>query len=428
MVNTSLRSRRHCGGQCLAMTAIRVFGGLEMRRISMMTTTFGLALLVSSTGFAADQYTYRAGQVYMKASADNHTECEAQCRGDAACRGWNFIRPNPRSRSGICEFNARKAAPVSSPISISGEINTGIDALMSHAVPLTGNMAGNMRSNTVRVGTPIVPKREIPKRRIAATPQMAAVPTPGARRIVKRLPVPGLQKVPTSADYKRTIPAQTARARQDVRAPRVYGGEAPRIQARPQTRQQPIPQPQQQRTRQQQPQQMGLQQLQRDLVQPREMQKRQMTREQIYREQMLAAQRQMAERQAEQAQNNAQQQIPQPSQYAPNPYAPNSYAPNPYAQPYPQQMRRQAPQQAPIMQAPPQAQMMPAPMAPNQASLYGSLHDDLTQNMTSVPRPQTAPDQMGNADAPVSTSRAAPVQPVQSAPIGYPAIPGLAGG
>lgn len=352
-----------------------------MLRISLITMTTGLALFAATTSFAADQFTYRAGQAYMKSAASNHTECETQCRGDAACRGWNFVRPNPRSRSGICEFNARKAVPVSSPVSISGEINTGVDALMSHAVPIAG-----MGGNTVRVGTPIVPNRQIPKRRIAA-PQMATAPRTGQqRRVVKRMPIPAARQVPTSATYKRTLPAG-----KDVRTPRVYGGEAPRIQAKPQANIQPRS------------------------LQERPMQKRQMTRQQIYQEQMRAAQQRAARQQAPRQQ--VQMQAPQmqaPRMPQQNPYAQNPYTPNPYAQ--------QMPPQAQI-QARPQAQI-----APNQASLYGSLHDDLTQNMTPVPRPQTAPDHIENADAPVSTSRAVPTKPVQAEPIGYPAIPGLAGG
>ncbi len=350
-----------------------------MRRISIITTTLALALLTPTTSNAADQYTYRAGQAYMKSAASNHLECEAQCRGDAACRGWNFVRPSPRSRSGICEFNARKAVPVSSPVSISGEINTGVDALMSHAVPLT-----NRGGNTVRVGTPIVPKRVIPKRRITAA-KVVNAPAPATRRIVKRMPVPGAAQAAAPADYKRPMPAQRAVAPIDVRAKR--GLRMP---------QQPMQQPRHQ---------IGLQQLQTGPIISR-----QITRAQIYREQMQAAQIRDAQRAGgAQTQITARQNLPQP----------NIYAPSQNIQTQPQQVRQQLAQQAP--------QQLPAPTQ-SQASLYGSLHDDLTQNMTVVPRPQTAPDQIENPDAPVSTSRAVPTKPVQAKPLGYPAIPGLAGG
>ncbi|MCF6221717.1 MAG: PAN domain-containing protein [Robiginitomaculum sp.] len=355
-----------------------------MCRISIITTTLALALLTPTTSSAADQYTYRAGQAYMKSTASNHLECEAQCRGDAACRGWNFVRPSPRSRSGICEFNARKAVPVSSPVSISGEINTGIDALMSHAVPLT-----NRGGNTVRVGTPIVPKRVIPKRRIAAA-KVVNAPAPATRRIVKRMPVPGAAQAVAPADYKRTIPAQRAVAPIDMRVERGLR----------------MPQSQQQQPMQQPRQQIGLQQLQTGPIISR-----QMTRAQIYREQMQAAQIRDAQRAGgAQAQITARQNLPQQ----------NIYAPSQNIQTQPQQVRQQLAQQAP--------QQLPAPIQRQAVSLYGSLHDDLTQNMTVVPRPQTAPDQIENPDAPVSTSRAVPTKPVQAEPLGYPAIPGLAGG
>jgi len=48
--------------------------------------------------------------------------------------------------------------------------------------------------------------------------------------------------------------------------------------------------------------------------------------------------------------------------------------------------------------------------------------------MTPVARPSTAPDNLANPDAPVSTSRAAPTTPVQSAPLTGQAAPTLAGG
>lgn len=376
-----------------------------MRRKFIIAGISLATLAVGTVGSAADQYTYRAGQAYLKVAASDHTQCETQCRGDAACRGWNFVRPNPRSRSGICEFNARKAVPVSSPVSISGEINTGVDALMSHAVPFTG-----MGGSTVRVGTPIVPKREIPKRRIVA-PKMATAPAQNTqrgqqKRIVKRMPVPTAGQIPTSADYRRTIPA----AKPYVRTPRVYGGVAPKAQP-----QQSQPQPNQTQTRQ--------------------MQKRQMTQQQIYRDQMLAAQRRAPQQRMPQ-QRMPQQPFQQPvqqrtlQQFAQQPYPQAPVMPQQASQmqapQVPQQMQQQARPQTPPQthpQTPPSPQMMPG--AP---SLYGSLHDDLTQNMTPVPRPQTAPDQAANPDAPLSTSRAVPTEPVQAEPLGYPAIPGLAGG
>lgn len=318
-----------------------------MRRLFLTLAILVWTLMsLPALSFAADQYAYRAGQPYLKITANSHTECEAQCRGDAACRGWNFIRPNPRSRSGICEFNARKAIPVSSPISISGEINTRVDPLMSRAVPMANG-------NTVRVGTPIMPK-------------------PAPSRAASKLPANMITRI-TQPVLSETI----------IRAP-IPAGFKPISEVNLQ----PFTGP----------------------IRPRSM-----TREQIYREQALAAQKRAAEQaqtRAQQAQNSAVIVNRPPQQFVP------TMLQAPRAPQVPQTL------QIPRVQIPP---MIPT-AAPNQQSLYGSLHDDLTQNMTPVPRSQTAPDQVNNPDAPLATSRAIPVIPVQAGQLGYPAVPGLAGG
>ena len=312
-----------------------------MRRIFLTIAILVWALMsLPALSFAADQYAYRAGQPYLKITANSHTECEAQCRGDAACRGWNFIRPNPRSRSGICEFNARQAAPVSSPISISGEINTRVDPLMSRAVPMANG-------NTVRVGTPIMPK-------------------PAPSRAVSKPPVNMITRI------TQPVPAETI-----IRAPIPVGFKpVSEVNLRPFT----------------------------GPIRPRSM-----TREQIYREQAQAAQKRaagQAQTRAQQDQNRAVMVNRPPQQFVPT------------------MLQTPRTPQIPRVQMPP---MIPT-AAPNQQSLYGSLHDDLTQNMTPVPRPQTAPDQISNPDAPLATSRAMPVIPVQAGQLGSPAVPGLAGG
>jgi len=331
-----------------------------MRRIFLVFATLGLIIIsLSTVSFAADQYAYRAGQTYMKTAANNHTECEAQCRGDAACRGWNFIRPNPRSRSGICEFNARQVAPMSSPISISGEINTRIDQVMSRAVPIAAG-------NTVRVGTPIMAK-PVPKIVPRTVPRITSRPTPV--RVAAKPPTNQITRV------TQPIPSETI-----IRAP-IPAGFRPIEEVNLQ----PFTGP----------------------IQPRSM-----TMEQIYREQAQAAQLNAAQnRIARQAQNRAVMTPRPPQQFVPT--------------------MKQTPRapRAPSIQMPP---IIPTAI-PNQQSLYGSLYDDLTQNMTPVPRPQTAPDQVNNPDAPLATSRAIPVVPVQTVPLGYSEMPkqtlsGLAGG
>lgn len=309
--------------------------------LGILTTAFlSQGLMISAV--AADQNTYRPGQAYMKTAANSHETCAQQCQGDAQCRGWNFVRPNPRTATGICEFNARVAQPVSSAISVSGEVVTSVDPLMSRAIP-----AG---SRTRRVGTPTVEQRK------PATP--AQRPTQ-----IRRMPVPTPQGAVRPAAHTRpTAP--------NVRQPKVYGGEK---QAAPR---QPIQQP---------------------ALSPQQQQ---------YRQQFLAERQRMEQFRAQQQAAIRQQQL-QRSQMARPPAA----APGPYG-----------PQLAPQPQAPVNA----APL-PQRQPLYGSLHDDLTKDMTPVARPETAPDNLQNPDAPISTSRAAPAKPVDTAPLTNPVIPGLAG-
>ncbi len=316
-----------------------------MRRIAVYFIVCTCTLLTFSTvSFAADKFAYRAGQPYMKSTAAHFGECEAQCRGDAACRGWNFIKPNPRSRSGICEFNARIAAAVANPISISGENSTSIDQVLSRAVPITSG-------NTVRVGTPIMPIPAVSKRAIRAQ----QVNTP--QRVIKKLPVENVIRAPIPAGYKPIT----------------------------QSRLQPFTGP----------------------VIPRPM-----TRQQIYKEQKVAAQKRTATQEKIQAQSQNQALVNLPAKVQ-----------MPQAQ-YP--VNAQIRPAQPIIQR--KVQTPPVPIMPIEASsrqsLYGSLHDDLTQNMTTVPRPQAIPDRLNNPDAPIATNRGVPVVPVQAVPLGYPAIAG----
>ena len=331
------------------------------------------AAFLPSAAVAADLNTYRAGQAYLKTGAANYSQCEQQCQGDAACRGWNFIRPNPRSASGICEFNARLAPPTQSPISVSGVINTNIDPLMSRAIP-----AG---TNTVRVGTPTITKR-------AAAPQRQR-PT-----IVRRKPVPNTRQAVRPATHARTQQlTKPVQAQPNKLQPRIYGGTPAQARA---------PRPTRTNTA---PKQASL------------------TPEQAYYRQQYLAQK----RAQEQALRSGQRQAP--TRQRPSPVAPRGYAAPQQQRSMPagapQQQRPQMPQARPQtqMQAPqaPQTQQYPAP-------LYGSLHDDLTANMTEVPRPKTAPDNAANPDAPLATSRAVPTAIIEVTPLPSPALPSLAGG
>lgn len=341
-------------------------------------------MMISSPAFSADQNTYRAGAPYLKVVAQSHTQCETQCRGDAQCRGWNFIRTNAGALSGICEFNSRVARPVASPVSISGINGSKVDTLMSRAV-----QGG---AHTVRVGAP----------QTMAVPQTSGKNRP--RRIIKREPIPQNPGYQQRASYQtqsnRPAPSQVpSQASSQVpsqanpRAPRVYGG-AQAQHPRQAVQQAPMPP-------------------QRPAAAPGNSARganHALSQEQYYyRQQYLAAQ-------------HRQQQLAARAKARPMPMPPTGYGQTP-----PAAMQRQ-----PLPQSAPNggyAQAPRAPMAPmiaqtpaTRRSLYGSLYDDLTP----VPRPKTAPDQPQNPDAPMSTSRAVPTKPVASAPIA-PAIPGLAG-
>lgn len=320
----------------------------------MRAQFLSLALSIGYMSFGASQIsyatefnTYRAGQPYQKITAINYKQCAAQCRGDAACRGWNFIKPNKAARSGICEFNARLANPIPSPVSVSGEIITDADAMLSKAVP-------SQSSHTIRVGTPIV----APKRKV--------------RKIIRK-PIPQAKSAkPTAYKAPRTQLSQNSRQA-------INKNINPQMAVR------------------------------KNLV-------TRLSREQVYQRHLKAAQRRLIQNQANINQAKHAQ--------APRPSAIANYQQNQVQKPVAPQIK--APQigskQATPMQAG-NAQQQAANFAPQ--SLYGSLNDDLTKNMTPVPRPQTAPDRPDDPDAPISTVKPAPVTPVKSEVL-IPA--GLAGG
>ena len=314
--------------------------------LSVLTTVLlsqGLALSAS----AADPNTYRPGQAYLKAAATSHQVCEQQCQGDAQCRGWNFVRPNPKTASGICEFNARVASPVRSAISMSGAVITSVDPLMSRAIP-----AG---TRTRRVGTPPVAVRKP-----AATPIQ-----------VRRMPVP----LPQQA-VRPTIHTQPA-------------AQKPQLEKMTDTRNHQMP-------------------ARSNPVSPGQ----ELTPQQQYYRQQFLAERQRAE------QIRAQQQNVVPQQ---------NFQGLHMARPRADEPRLVQPQPS-LHQQPVQAKPDTSAQLRQSQSLYGSLHDDLTKNLTPVARPRTAPDNLENPDVPVSTSRAAPAKPVQTAPLRQPVIAGLAGG
>jgi len=91
---------------------------------------------------AMEPGTYRAGNPYYSVPSQAASQCEAHCKGDAQCKGWNYVRNQKIRFGGICEFNARKATPVPSSISTSGD-NEFVRA---------SNQIIQAGSNTIRVG------------------------------------------------------------------------------------------------------------------------------------------------------------------------------------------------------------------------------------------------------------------------------------
>ena len=332
-------------------------------RLAYFSLFSSASMLIAGNSFAADQNTYRAGNPYLKTSASHYQQCANQCRGDASCRGWNFIRPNPKSQNGICEFNAQAAQPMRSPISISGESRSNVDALMSRAVP--------KGAHTVRVGyqnaRPVAARPRVQK-----PSQTASQTTQKNQTRVVRQPVPNpLAKGQSNTrPASHTQPIQVEQSFAEKIKPRIYGGPAPQKQPELITRApiavQPAPQ--------------GLSPQQR-----------------FYREQYLALKRR-------------QQQAPARPQYQP-----------------PQQQTLAAQPRAPRALPTPAQPATMRPRLPQQAPLYGSLHDDLSANMTAVPRPVTAPDNLANPDAAIATSRAVKTIPVRTDQLIPVRNPGLAG-
>ncbi len=143
----------------------------------MRFLTFSVfAALLSAPAFAADVGTYRPGTPYSSTVATGADVCDNQCAGDAQCRGWNYVKPNPRA-AGICEFLSSVSTPIASQISISGENHA--------AAPYYAGLTAG-RTNTVRVGEPVV-----------ANPVRVGE-APLNRRVVRQAPPKRIQTQQTS--------------------------------------------------------------------------------------------------------------------------------------------------------------------------------------------------------------------------------------
>ena len=161
----------------------------------MRLLTFSVfAALLSAPAFAADLGTYRPGTPYSSAVAGGADVCDSQCAGDAQCRGWNYVKPNPRA-AGVCEFLSTVSTPISSQISISGESQ-------SAAPYYSGLTSGG--TNTVRVGTQ------------TSSNTTRVGQSPSGRRIVRQ-PVPQhvvTQQASTQPVENMSLTAQQNRYRQ----------------------------------------------------------------------------------------------------------------------------------------------------------------------------------------------------------------------
>ena len=203
-----------------------------MRLLSILTLTS----LLSAPALAADLGTYRPGSPYHSVVAPGADVCDSHCAGDAQCKGWNYVKVNPRA-PGVCEFNAKDVSPIESAISISG---TGGASIAPNL------MQGS--TNTIRVGTSPAP---------SAKTRTTVGRTPSGRRIVRES-VP--QRVKPSQAVA-PLPAQTGSlTAQQNKYRQATGHTAPQArqqQVRPQARPQGYPEQQQYRQQAPRPQQQA---------------------------------------------------------------------------------------------------------------------------------------------------------------------------
>lgn len=167
----------------------------------MRLLTFSLfATLLSAPAFAADLGTYRPGTPYSSTVAAGADVCDNQCAGDAQCRGWNYVKPNPRA-AGICEFLSSVSTPIASQISISGE--------SASAMTLSSRVTQG-QTNTIRVGT----------RPTSRSNTVRVGQSPSGRRIVR-------QAVPQRIQPKVTAPAGVENMSLTEQQNRYRQGQAP---------------------------------------------------------------------------------------------------------------------------------------------------------------------------------------------------------
>jgi len=214
-------------------------------------TFFSAAALLSTPVLAADLGTYRPGTTYSSGVAASADVCQHQCAGDAQCRGWNYVKPNPRA-SGVCEFLSSVSTPIASQISISGE---GVSLRPDSSRITTGS------TNTIRVGTqaqpvsrPATTRQVSPTRRVVreAVPQRVAPQATSTRKLENMSLTEQQNRYRQAAPVAPVQRPQVQQRQQQTPAfrPILDGG----VPVRPQANQTPQPYPQQQYGPQYQPQ------------------------------------------------------------------------------------------------------------------------------------------------------------------------------
>lgn len=384
-----------------------------MRLLSALSFT----LLLSAPAFAADLGMYRPGTPYNSVVAPGADVCDSHCAGDAQCRGWNYVKANPKA-PGVCEFISTVSTPVPSQISISG---LGVSAAPVSSALVSGG------SNTVRVGTAPSAKPRTNVTRVGSrkvvrepVPQRTQTQAASTRRVV-RPANPAMAGESLTAQQNRyrqqgqqtqTQAAPPQASRRLMRDPRVTAGQGMPQQAAPGFR--PML----------------------DGQMPRQTQQPQRRAPQGYNPAypqsapQAAIQRRAPARQRGQSGRPPIGQPIQPQQQyqAPQNQGPQNQGPRAQAQfaaPQSQSMPRasaQTPvthQNAAQMMARQQAMQGQAPVALTaaqaQQSLYGSLHDDVK-----VPASNVAPP--ADPNAPMATATSRPTTPVLVQP-----LDGLAG-
>ena len=378
-----------------------------MRLFSILALT----TILSAPAFAADLGTYRPGSPYHSVVAPGADVCESHCAGDAQCKGWNYVKVNPRA-PGVCEFNAKAVSPIESAISISGGGGTSIAPNL---------VQGD--TNTIRVGTRVTPKPRSNTVTVGRTPSgrrivREAVPQRvQPAKTVARRPAAGGSLTTQQNKYRAATGHAAPQARQPQARPQGYPQarqQQPRLQqqaARPQIRQQQVA-----------PRQVG-QQGQRLIRDPRiQSPQQQGPRFQHNLDGAPLGNRLATPNQQRSQPQQGRQQAPQQQSRAPQGRPPLGVPIGPQGQQQAARRTAPVPQQRAIprgsvndpvthsngaqrVQAAAQRQAQVS-FEQAQQSLFGSLNDDVQ-----APRPLVAPP--SDPNAPIPTSQARPTQPIE---------------